>query len=185
MTKEKRSAHRFAGQDEGEALALWLNGKYSPQDQEQLAVRKRVGRLVQDMNTNADRFIETGTADTELAKRIDRELSRYRLWVETVHVQEAGRYKTFAEQRWFFRWSCKEGERVAAMLSVLVRLAEHGLLRRLRPCLRCSSWLFAKFNHQRFCGKHCQTLHYQTGEYWKQRRRNEYASSLSPRKGRS
>jgi len=157
---------------------MWLNGEYSADDRKQSSVRKSVARLITMMNSNADMFVQHAKADPVLTKHIDQELSKYRFQVETVHVQDSGRYKAFSEQRWLFRWTCKQGQRVAAMMLAVVRLAELGLLRRLRPCIRCSRWFFAKFNHQRFCGKRCQELHYQTGEYWKQRRRNQYARSL-------
>jgi hypothetical protein len=178
---KKSTRHTFTGQDEGDSLARWLNGEYSAEDAKQSAVRKRVAQLVDRMNTNADTFIREGKADPELTQQIDRELANYRFQVETRHVQDLGKYKGFGEQRWLFRWSCKQGERVALMMLTLVGLAERGLLRRLRCCIRCSKWFYAKFNHQRFCGKDCQVLHYQTGEYWKQRRRNRYANRLGLR----
>src|SRR5215472_1087779 len=167
-TDNKSRAPRFTGQEDGDPLAMWLNGEYSADDRKQSSVRKSVARLITMMNSNADMFVQHAKADPVLTKHIDQELSKYRFQVETVHVQDSGRYKAFSEQRWLFRWTCKQGQRVAAMMLAVVRLAELGLLRRLRPCIRCSRWFFAKFNHQRFCGKRCQELHYQTGEYWKQ-----------------
>ena len=94
--------------------------------------------------------------------------------MKTFHVQDAGKYKTFAEPRWIFVWSSSAGSRAAEMIFRIVRLGERGLLARVRTCNRCKRWFYAKFNHQRFCGKRCQLLHYQTSEEWKMRRRERY-----------
>lgn len=167
---KKRAPHTFAGAMEGQYLASWLNGDIS-EDRKHSAVRKRIAQLIEDMNGNSDLFFKRGQADPVLTERIDRELSRYPLRVQTWQLQDAGKYKSFPEPRWFFTWSSAGGGKVAEVIFKIVRLGERGLLRRIRPCMRCARWFFAKFNHQRFCGTRCQVLHYQTGEYWKQRRR--------------
>jgi hypothetical protein len=167
----------FAGQAEASALVHWLNGD-TPEDQKQLPVRKRISHLIDNMNINADLFIRHSKPNPTLTARIDREFSRYPLRVETVHVLDTGRYKSFPESRWIFRWSCSGGSRVASMMLAIVRLGERGLLSRIRLCKRCTRWFFAKFNHQRFCQVRCQVLHYQTGEYWKQRRRERHESGF-------
>lgn len=165
---KKRAPHTFAGATEGESLASWLNGDAS--DRKRSGVRKRIAQLIEDMNANSDLLVKRGQADPVLTERIDRELSRYPLRVQTFQVQDAGKYKSFPVPRWFFTWSSAGGG-IAEVIFNIVRLGERGLLRRIRPCMRCARWFFAKFNHQRFCGTRCQVLHYQTGEYWKERRR--------------
>ena len=165
--------HIFTGEDEATALVDWLNGR-GPEGKKQPAARKHIAKLVEDMNANSDLFIKEGAADPALTERIDSGFARYRLKIETVQVQDTGRYKSFPEPRWIFRWSCREGQYVANLLLVIIWLAERGLLRRIRPCLRCPRLFFARFNHQRFCKAGCQVAHYQTGEYWKQRRRERY-----------
>ena len=180
--KRKIVRHNFAGQDEGDALALWLNGKNLPHDKKQSRPRKRVVQLVQDMNANADTFIRTGSADRKVTEQIDRELSSFQFSVETIHVEDTGKYKSFPEPRWLLRWTCEEGQEVADIVLTLTWLAQHGLLHRIRRCIRCTRWFFAKVNHQRFCGKRCQELHYQTGEYWKQRRRERHEMTLLKKK---
>jgi hypothetical protein len=172
-TLRKPTRHVFAGEAEACALVNWLNGR-GPEGKKQPAVRKHIAKLIENMNANSDALIKNGAADPTLTDRIDRGFARYPLRIETVQVQDTGRYKSFPEPRWFFRWSCREGEYVANLLFVIIRLAERGLLRRVRPCLRCTRLFFARFNHQRFCKTKCQVLHYQTGEYWKQHRRERY-----------
>jgi len=175
MTRRRTTIkHTFAGQDEGDALALWLNEKNLTNEKKESRARLKVAQLVQDMALNADSFIRHGNADRKLTERIDHAFSKFRFWIETIHVQDSGRYKTFPEARWWLRWSCAEGQRVADMVLTLTWLAQRGLLQRIRRCIRCSRWFFGKVNHQRFCGKQCQELHYQTGEYWKQKRRERY-----------
>jgi hypothetical protein len=178
---KKRAPHTFAGQREGTDLARWLNGEEPPRigadvraHQGEARTRKRIAQLVQDLNTSAEAYTKQGRADPDLAARIDRELSRYALRVKTVHVQDDGKYKTFAEPRWIFGWYSNAGSRAAEMIFRMVRLGERGLLARVRRCTRCGRWFYAKFNHQRFCGKKCQLQHYQTSEEWKRRRRERY-----------
>ena len=178
---KKRAPHRFAGQQEGAELAQWLNGKEPPRigaDQNERRAedrtRRRISQLIQDLNASAETFIREGKPDTSLDERIDRQLSRYTLKVKTIHVQDEGEYKTFAEPKWLFGWYSNAGVRAAEMIFRIVRLGERGLLGRIRNCTRCDEWFYAKFNHQRFCGKKCQLQHYQTSEEWKQRRRERY-----------
>jgi hypothetical protein len=178
---KKRAPHTFAGQQEGADLALWLNSMELPRigadPNEQRAedrTRRRISQLIQDLNASAETFIREGKPDTALNERIDRQLSRYTLKVRAIHPQDEGKYKTFAEPRWLFGWYSHAGARAAEMIFRIVRLGERGLLARVRRCTRCKKWFFAKFNHQRFCGKKCQLQHYQTSEEWKQRRRERY-----------
>ena len=185
MKRLKAHAPRvFAGQQQGEYLVQWLNNEEPPRggaERDELRkeiraearTRKRIAQLIRDLNTSAEIFIRTGVPDTALVDRIDREFARYPLTVQQVHVQDEGRYKTFAEPKWFFGWAAP-GRRAAEMIFAIVRLGERGLLGRLRNCTRCGRWFYAKFNHQRFCSKKCQLQHYQTSEEWKMRRRERY-----------
>jgi len=183
--KRKRAQHTFAGQQEAMHLAEWLNGEESSRigaDRDErrkelrgeARIRVRIAQLVQDLNTNAETFIREGKSDAKLTEQIDRELSRYALKVSAWQVHHDSKYKTFSEPRWIFRWDSNAGERAAQMIFTIARLGERGLLARVRMCARCSRWFYAKFNHQRFCGKKCQLLHYQTSEEWKARRRERY-----------
>jgi hypothetical protein len=177
----RHSAHQFAGQEEGARLAKWLNNEESgrigaavSKIKAEARTRKRIAHLVQDLNKSAEIYIHEGRADAELAEHIDRELSRYALRVNTFQVLHESKYKTFAEPKWLFGWYSNAGNGVAEMIFTIVRLGERGLLGRVRTCGRCERWFYAKFNHQRFCGKKCQLLHYQTSEEWKARRRERY-----------
>jgi len=175
-----RAPHKFAGQQEGADLARWLNkeqrriGATHNELRAEARTRKRISQLIQDLNTSAETYIREGRPDTALNERIERQLSRYTLKVRTVHVEDGGEYKTFAEPKWWFGWYSHAGARAAEMIFRIVRLGERGLLARLRRCTRCDRWFYAKFNHQRFCGKKCQLQHYQTSEEWKRRRRERY-----------
>jgi hypothetical protein len=179
--QKKHVPHSFAGQQEGAGLAEWLNDKETlrigadhEERRAEAHTRKRIAQLVQDLNTSAETFIREGKPDAELGDRIDRELSRHVLRVKPLHVQDEGKYKTFAEPKWIFGWYSGAGARTAEMIFRIVRLGERGLLGRVRRCSRCEKWFYAKFNHQRFCGQKCQLQHYQTSEEWKRRRRERY-----------
>lgn len=52
-------------------------------------------------------------------------------------------------------------------------LAENGRIDRVRQCLHCRAWFFARFKHQVFCRdrkKMCQWNHYHTPEWRRQHR---------------
>jgi hypothetical protein len=179
--KIAHASHEFAGQQEAKALVEWLNdheaqrtGAEQDERRAEARSRKRIAQLVQDLNRSAETYIRDGKADAALTGKIDEVLSRYALRVKTFHVQDEGKYKTFAEPKWVFGWYSSAGARIAEMIFRIVRLGERGLLGRVRECARCTKWFYAKFNHQRFCGKKCQLQHYQTSEEWKSRRRERY-----------
>src|ERR1700720_4410075 len=59
-----------------------------------------------------------------------------------------------------------------AALAVLV-LEKTRRLERIKRCLRCKSWFYARFKHQKFCSdpkKKCQWDHYHSPEWRKQNR---------------
>jgi hypothetical protein len=59
-----------------------------------------------------------------------------------------------------------------AALAILL-LAEQRKLGRIRRCLHCHAWFYARFKHQKFCNdanKNCQFDHYHTSEWRKQHR---------------
>jgi hypothetical protein len=179
--KKERASHTFAGEQEGTELAQWLNndgprriGSDRSEHRAESRTRTGIAQLIQDLNVSAETFIREGRLDAALNDRIERQLSRYTLKVKTVHVEDEGKYKTFAEPKWTFGWYSRAGARAAEMIFGIVRLGERGLLARVRRCDRCDRWFYAKFNHQRFCGKKCQLQHYQTSEEWKRRRRERY-----------
>jgi|ERR1700687_5183114 len=52
-------------------------------------------------------------------------------------------------------------------------LAENGLIDRIKQCLHCQTWFYARFKHQQFCRdpiKKCQWNHYHTPEWRRQHR---------------
>src|SRR5439155_8228139 len=117
--KTPRAPHEFAGQQEAKALVEWLNHREpqrigaSDERRGEARTRKRIAQLVQDLNRSAETYIREGKPDTVLTDKIDQELSRYALKVKTLHVQDEGKYKTFAEPKWIFDWYSNAGDRVA------------------------------------------------------------------------
>jgi len=53
----------------------------------------------------------------------------------------------------------------------MIRLFEQGLIHRVRRCLKCKKWFYARFRHQQFCSTRCQQSHYRSSEEWKAYRR--------------
>jgi hypothetical protein len=59
----------------------------------------------------------------------------------------------------------------ASLIYMVVRLAECGLLVRLRQCERCGDWFYAKRDGTRFCKKVCAQLQWQSSETGKAKRK--------------
>lgn len=59
-----------------------------------------------------------------------------------------------------------------AALRLILDFAKAGYLNRLRRCLQCKKWLYAKFRHQDFCCTNCQQKHYAKSPEWRAKRRN-------------
>jgi len=57
-------------------------------------------------------------------------------------------------------------------LRLILDFAKAGYLNRLRRCLHCKKWLYAKFRHQDFCCTNCQQKHYAKSPEWKAKRRD-------------
>ena len=56
-------------------------------------------------------------------------------------------------------------------VEVILDIAKVGYLGRLRRCLQCRKWLYARFRHQNFCSVKCQQKQYTGSEEWKAHRR--------------
>ena len=57
-------------------------------------------------------------------------------------------------------------------LRLILDFAKAGILNRLRRCMHCGNWLYAKFRHQDFCSTKCQQKHYSTSSEWRAKRRD-------------
>jgi hypothetical protein len=57
-------------------------------------------------------------------------------------------------------------------LRMILDFARAGYLNRLRRCLHCRKWLYAKFRHQDFCSTKCQQKHYAISPEWRAKRRD-------------
>lgn|SRR6267154_2730148 len=173
MTTIRKRKNAYLGQAEAAELTTWLNGDRAEYRKE-TKKRARIGRLIKDMNKSAQLFID-GRRDHKLVAHIDKELSRYKLWVETKQVvpTQSGT-KTFAEPTWWFGWHSNAGNLVAMAIMMIVRLGDRGLLGRVRICARCKRWFYANYNHRRFCQEECRIRDYQTSAEFRARRRARY-----------
>jgi len=102
-----------------------------------------------------------------LQHSINRKLARYRFWP---HASQHDR-------TWVVTWSPRRpgtryemGEMQA--LEVVINLARAGYLNRLRRCIQCQKWLYAKVRHQTFCSMKCQQKQHAQTEEFKEKRRD-------------
>jgi len=69
-----------------------------------------------------------------------------------------------------FAWKCAHSAVTRAVLQIML-LGREGLLSRVRRCLKCRRWFFARFRHQNFCGTPCQQKFYRDNPEWREGRR--------------
>jgi hypothetical protein len=96
--------------------------------------------------------------------------SARRAYNKLSHVIRAGGWTVGVSRQGLILEPMSKGGRAA--LAVLL-LDEQHRLNRIRPCLSCDAWFYARFNHQRFCNdpeKKCQWNHYHTPEWRKKHR---------------
>lgn len=96
--------------------------------------------------------------------RLNGRLEKYRTY-PVVDLELKGRRKG----SWTVKWESPSHEGTIAYL--IVRLAESGLLERVRECKHCTKWYFASRINKLFCKPACTKLHWQTGGAGKESRR--------------
>lgn len=114
---------------------------------------------------------------TEKTNHINRELRKYRF---LPRIWSIGAFKS-----WTVLWDVLPNRATKARLRkglyelndgmalrMILDFARAGCLTRLRRCLRCHKWLYARFRHQDFCSTKCQQKHYATSPEWKAKRRD-------------
>ncbi len=116
----------------------------------------------------------TFTAFQQLHASINRRLSRYRLYPEVWF----GRLDR--PSGWQVSWRSSRKQTVhsgvddseSSAIGLLLNLARRGVVDRVRECLECKCWFFARFEHSKFCQQKCQVKHYQSDPKWKTHRRD-------------
>jgi len=116
-------------------------------------------------------------AVTDKTYQINRELSKYRFLPQARSIG--------APRPWTVVWKVLPNMPTKARfrkrlfefndgtaLRMILDFARAGYLMRLRKCLRCHKWLYAKFKHQEFCSTKCQQKHYAISPEWKAKRRD-------------
>ena len=116
-------------------------------------------------------------AVTDKTYQINRELSKYRFLPQARSIG--------APRPWTVVWKVLPNMPTKARfrkrlfefndgtaLRMILDFARAGYLTRLRKCLRCHNWLYAKFKHQEFCSTKCQQKHYAISPEWKAKRRD-------------
>jgi hypothetical protein len=97
-----------------------------------------------------------------------KELSHHRMWPDLDYftsptVRSKG-------SQLMFRWNCGNREASEAVLQIGL-LGQERLLWRVRQCVKCRRWFYARFKHQRFCSTPCQQSHYRESPEWRDGRR--------------
>jgi hypothetical protein len=164
--RDTTSQRSYPGQTEGDCVAKYLNDLPRPRADghsflESLTVFRKLAEAIEDHNVPAVdrlrkqkrgvRFAYNYFASAAIPTRL-RDL-RVRLHKEGLLLQP----------------TTLKGQ---AAVAVLV-LEQTGRVDRIRQCVHCQLWFYARFEHQRFCSdraKQCQWEHYHSAEWRKKHR---------------
>ena len=134
----------------------------NPNEREEFLSRKiRTAYVV-----NGETILATDPRDVPglAIMRLNGRLEKYRAY-PVVNFELKGRRKGSCT----VKWESPSHEGTIAYL--IVRLAESGLLWRVRECNHCSDWYFANRSNKKFCKPACSKLYWQTGGAGRERRR--------------
>src|SRR5207302_1420361 len=162
----------------GEWLASWLNEPTTPQRERISALLLRIEAMLKEANP-----------DPEMGSQVD----------EMEHANELidkygsrPRFITNDGKQWIvehFPLAEIDHDEWQAARSIL-RLAENGLIDRIRRCAHCSKkWLFARVPKQIHCSVECQQAHFRSNPGFKAKRRKYalkyYHDWLSPKSAKN
>lgn len=192
---KKHRQHRFAGQDEGNALAEWLNrwrnkkpgrvvlqllkdhallerAKKDARSAFAKLVARKAAQAKSSLSRKATVRVSDFPSDTvrehaKIARRIGRALSQC-----SVRPQLLNDGTGIA-----LGWNYKSPVSAGAFLFASV--VQKGYLDRLKPCAnaKCRAWFFAKGTQPleaKYCSEVCRRRVYQRSEKWKAKRRQNY-----------
>jgi hypothetical protein len=179
----------YGGEEDCRALLIWLN------DESTDAGRDRVRKILQLFNTIREydeirqqgcrRHGASSTSKDDflrfsafMAKGYDREvrelqrlLRRYQYYPLLLPFKNGSSWSPVPKgNKYAHGWAIEYDD--ANAVFDLAALAENELLTRLRKCT-CGKWLFARFNHQRFCGAACREKEFRSSPTWKEYRRKK------------
>ncbi len=183
----------FEGEEDGVILIQWLNAAIGSNSYE------RVFRLIRNIQL-ADAAVDTAHRDNAYVHSVkpggafppnklrrQREVRRLLRPVEKALTAYVFHPRLscvlFGRPRWWFDLA---GDRVTGEFSIplpyerrfyeadavfaVLRVASSGFLTRVKQCLTCDNWLYAKPAHQKFCQKKCQLKHFSVSPHQKSKR---------------
>lgn len=101
-------------------------------------------------------------------REVRKELSRHRMFPDLGFVTNPK--SPSKGNKLMFQWNCGNKEESEAVLQIVL-LGGEGLLSRVRRCLKCQRWFYARFKHKLFCGTPCQQSYYRESPEWREGRR--------------
>ncbi len=89
------------------------------------------------------------------------------------------------EGAWQFYWRSVRHHHAESLVYEVLRLAASGMILRIRQCVECKRWFYARFAHQLFCKGECKEKHSRTSKKGRARRRDYMRSYMRKYRGGS
>jgi len=182
MRQLRRKQRGYTGKAEGRVLIEWLNGMADRPEGRRLAcLVENIQRLMVIEGQLWKCFPELRCAEEirrpspnereeieRLLRDIQRELKRCKTYPTICHP-------SFGP---IIEWGGRRGWYRSTVLRI-AKVANEGLLNRVRRCQECSKWLFARLSGQRFCNHACRQRRYQSDPLVRDHRRRYMAAYRS------
>lgn len=194
----------WAKRDHGGALAAWLNSDFSSE----AGARADVSKAIRDMN-NLEVEYEWVRQVHEDWQAHPSEETAHNFYEAQSHVRPRGLRRLFQKvkarmtlapgaspfDKWEIEWTYSERDALSfheaaqqwlfgmdahKAVGCLIKLAEAGLVGRMRQCWNCQKWIYAKFERQRFCSGPCREKAFR-GSAEGKRKRREYMQGYRSR----
>jgi hypothetical protein len=182
MPLNNMSQREYAGEEKAKPLITWLNSHRKRTDNGYKRIANLIRNMAELQSVTEGSFLWAAADVAVLVKRkgtqaclreVRQELRKYKVWPEL---------KWLSGPRLDFAW--KYGDPLGPFVLDVVMLGQRGLLDRLRRCLDCESWFWARIRHKQFCSVKCQQAHYKSSPKWKEHRR-KYMQEYRGSTGRS
>lgn len=181
MRQLRNKERGYTVEAEGRVLIEWLNGMADTPGGRRLArLVENIQRLLAIETARWKSFPELGCAE-EIRRPSRRERQESQRLMGDIQ-RELKRCKTHPSicdpvLGPIIAWE-KHGWYRFTVLRI-AKLANEGLLNRVRRCQECSKWLFARLSGQRFCSHACRQCYYQANPLVRAHRRRYMAAYRS------
>lgn len=205
MPQAKMLPREYGAEREAHSLVQWLNSSHNHSKTQRSYLRavQILGLLLQldpiaeawrpayrnpELMESNKKYPQLFAEAYEIADRLNELLLRYRL---TPSIEPR-----LGEGGVYVRWTASKSSRGAVVvvqssahfapepamdepgaIQKMLALSRNGYLDRVRKCVACEQWFYARFSHAKFCSRGCQQRYFRSSEEFKEHKK-QYMRTL-------